>query len=155
MPVSDVSNGALRELVDKMATAGLSAKTIVNYVQPVKMVVASAVDKDGEQLYPRKWNHDFIQLPIVNKEEQHCPTVDAPDIEGLLVKGRYAVLFALLSGSGLRIGEALALKDTDFSLDCRILTVSRSIWHGREQAPKTPSAVREVDYSGVTGCRAT
>jgi integrase len=28
---------------------------------------------------------------------------------------RFAVLFALLAGSGLRAGEALALKPTDFS----------------------------------------
>lgn len=147
MLLSEVSNGALRELVEKMAVAGLSAKTIVNYVQPVKMVVASAVDDEGEQIYPRKWNHDFIQLPIVNKDQQHRPTVDEAEIESILAKakGRYAVLFALLSGSGLRIGEALVLKDTDFSPDCRVLSVSRSIWHGQEQAPKTPAAVREVD----------
>jgi hypothetical protein len=29
-PLSDVSNGVVRDLVEKMATAGLSAKTIVN-----------------------------------------------------------------------------------------------------------------------------
>jgi integrase len=27
------------------------------------MVVASAVDERGEQIYTRKWNHDFIDLP--------------------------------------------------------------------------------------------
>jgi integrase len=41
----------------------------------------------------------------------------------------------------------LALKRTDFSPDCRVLSVSRSIWHGQEQQPKTPNAVREVDVS--------
>jgi integrase len=145
--MSEVSNGALRELVEKMAAAGLSATTIVNYVQPVKMVIASAVDAEGDQIYPRKWNHEFIQLPIVNKDQQHQPTVDATEIESILAnaKGQYAVLFALLSGSGVRRGEVLALKDTDFSPDCRVLSISRSIWHGQEQAPKTSAAVREVD----------
>ena len=56
-------------------------------------------------------------------------------------------LFALLAGTGLRAGEALALKATDFSSDFRVLHVTRSIWHGREQDPKTPSAVREVDVA--------
>jgi hypothetical protein len=55
-----VSNRAIRELVEQMSAAGLSAKTIVNYVQVAKLVVASAVDEEGEQIYPRKWNHDFI-----------------------------------------------------------------------------------------------
>lgn len=130
-----------------MAEAGLSAKTIVSYTQPVKMVVPSAVNSEGEPLYPRTWNHDFIQMPIVNREEQHRPTVDAREVETILgnCKPRYGVLFALLSGTGVRIGEALAVRDTDLSDDCRLLTVRGSIWRSLEQRPKTPNAVREVD----------
>jgi hypothetical protein len=66
-PVADVSNGVLRELVAKMVAAGLSPKTIVNYSQVVKLVVASAVNDEGDQIYPRKWNHDFIGIPLVQK----------------------------------------------------------------------------------------
>ena len=117
--------------------------------EKVKMVVASATNAEGEQVYPRKWNHDFIGLPIVRKELQHRPTVTAEELGEILAsaKGRYRVLFALLAGTGLRIGEALALKTTDLSPDCRVLHVRRSIWHGREQEPKTPNAVRVVDIA--------
>jgi Fic family protein len=66
---------AVRELVEKMLEGGLAAKTIVNYVQVAKLVVASAVNDEGERVYPRTWNHDFIQLPIVRKDKQHRPTV--------------------------------------------------------------------------------
>jgi integrase len=160
--LGDVSNGALRDLVEKMATAGLSAKTIVNYAQVVKLVVASAVDANGENVYPRKWNHDFIGLPIVKKEEQRRPTVSESELEEILTNvasERFAMLFALLAGTGLRIGEALALEkgprrnaeglivNTSLSADCRVLYVRRSIWSGREQQPKTPSAVRDVDIA--------
>ena len=111
------------------------------------MVVASAVNAEGEQIYPRKWNHDFVGMPILRKEDQHRPTVTETEIPEILAsaKRRYAVLFALLAGSGLRIGEALALKATDVSPDCQIVFVRRSIWRGQEQQPKTPNAVREVD----------
>jgi len=51
----------------------------------------------------------------------------------------------LLAGTGLRIGEALALKRGDLSPDCQVLSVQRSIWHGREQEPKTPAAIRMID----------
>jgi integrase len=147
--LADVSNGALRDLVEKMAAAGLSAQTIVTHAKVVKMVVASAVDDDGEQIYPRKWNHDFIGLPIVRKEEQHRPTVTGSEVEEILAgtKRRYAVLFAVLAGSGLRIGEALGLKVLDLSADCRVLRVQRSIWHNQEQQPKTPNAVRGIDLA--------
>lgn len=86
-------------------------------------------------------------MPILRKEDQQRPTVNETEISEILAsaKRRYAVLFALLAGSGLRIGEALALKATDLSPDCRILYVRRSIWRGQEQQPKTPNAVREVD----------
>jgi integrase/recombinase XerD len=57
------------------------------------------------------------------------------------------VLFALLAGAGLRIGEVLGLKSTDLSPDCRVLYVRRSIWNGQEQEPKTPAAVRDVDIA--------
>jgi integrase len=152
--LSGVSNGAVRELVEKMSEAGLSAKTIVNYVQVVKLVVASVVDKEGEQIYPRKWNHDFIQLPVVCKEKQHRPTVTEADLGAILpgVKTKYVMLFMLLAGTRLRIGEALALRRTDFGPDCRGLHVRRSIWRGREQAPKTSNAIRAVDIPETLAC---
>jgi integrase len=147
--LAEVSNGALRGLVEQMAAAGLSPKTIVNYSQIVKLVLASAVDSDGEQIYPRRWNHDFVGLPIVRKENQRRPTVTETELGEILasVKERYSMLFALLAGTGLRIGEALALKPTNLTSDCRLLHVRRSIWRGNEQEPKTPNAVREVDIA--------
>jgi len=145
----------LRELVVKMIAAELSPKTIVNYSQVVKFVVASAVTEDGEQVYPRKWNHDFIGLPIVEREKQHRPTVTEAGLGEILarVKGRTQMLFALLAGTGLRIGEARAIRvgvppSEDYSYitdDCRMVYINKSIWGGQEQTPKTPAAIRTVD----------
>ncbi len=86
-------------------------------------------------------------MPILKREEQRRPTVTEAELGEILASAskRYGVLFALLAGTGLRIGEAMALNPTDFSPDCRVLRVRRSIWHGQEQAPKTPNAVRVVD----------
>ena len=147
--LADVGNAALKSLVEKMFCAGLSPQTIVTHSKIVKMVVASAVDAEGEQIYPRKWNHNFIGLPIVDPNKQHRPTITQAELEEILAsaKGRYVVLFALLAGAGLRIGEALGLKSTDLSPDCRVLYVRRSIWNGQEQEPKTPAAVRDVDIA--------
>lgn len=57
----------------------------------------------------------------------------------------YSILFALLEGSGLRIGEALALKKENLSPDCRLISVLHTLWILQETSPKTPNAVREVD----------
>jgi integrase len=145
--LSEVSNGALKELIDVMAAGGLSPKSIVLHAAVVRLVVASALTADGEPVYPRKWNNEFCGLPIVNKEKQRRPTVSKDEVVNMTEHStsRFSVLFALLAGSGLRIGEALALKPLDFSPDFRTVHITRSIWRGKEQNPKTPAAVRFVD----------
>jgi integrase len=150
--LADVSNKAMRELVEKMSVAKLSDKTIVNYVQVAKLVVASRLTDEGDQVFPRAWNHDFIQLPVVRKDKQHRPTVTDAELKEILSstkKQKYVVLFSLLAATGLRIGEALALRSTDFGPDCRVLHVRRSVWRGQEQEPKTSNAVRVVDIPEI------
>ena len=145
--VSEVGNGALRQFVEILSAAGLAPKTIVNVVTVVKFVVASAVDEEGDQIHPRVWNHEFMQLPLVVKEKQHRPTITEAEISAMLttLKGRDAALVALVAGTGLRIGEALAIRTDDFDPLCRLLQVRRSVWRRREQAPKTLNAIRPVD----------
>src|SRR5690348_6323329 len=93
MLLPDVSNSALRGLVGKMIAAGLAAQTIVTHAKIVRMVVASAVDSEGEPLYPRRWNADFIGLPIVRSEDQRRPTVTSGQVEDVLANSKrcYAV----------------------------------------------------------------
>jgi len=138
--LSEVRNSALRQFVEILSAADLAPKTIVN-------VVASAVDEEGDQIHPRIWNHEFIQLPLIIKEKQNRPTINEAEISAMLttLKGRDAVLVALVAGTGLRIGEALAIRTDDFDPLCRLLQVRRSVWRRREQAPKTLNAIRPVD----------
>jgi integrase len=145
--VSEVGNGALRQFVEILTAARLAPKTIVNVVTVVKFIVASAVDEEGDQIHPRVWNYEFMQLPLVVKEKQSRPTITEAEISAMLttLKGRDAVLVALVAGTGLRIGEALAIRTDDFDPLCRLLQVRRSVWRRREQAPKTLNAIRPVD----------
>src|ERR1700677_2468515 len=68
LPLSEVGNLAMKDLVAKLSTTKLSAKSITNYVQIAKMIVGSAINENGEPLYARKWNSDFIDLPEVRKQ---------------------------------------------------------------------------------------
>jgi hypothetical protein len=70
MPLEKVNNAALKQIVAAMQKGGLSAKTINTYTQAVKSVVASAVNEEGEQVFPRKWNHEFVDMPVVKKSKQ-------------------------------------------------------------------------------------
>ncbi len=55
------------------------------------------------------------------------------------------MLFALLAGTGMRIGEAAGLRVSDLDLINHVITVRRAVWNGIEQSPKTQNAMREID----------
>jgi len=154
LPLAQVDNRTVKQLVAKLAEAKLAPKSIVEIVAVVKHVVASAQDDNGRQLYPRSWNHEFIDLPIVKSNAQSTPTVEPQEVSKILEKsdGRYRALYALLAGTGMRIGEALAIRlgnndpnHTTISADCKTIHVRKSVWRGREQPPKTDNAVRDID----------
>ena len=148
MLLANVNNGTMKTLVSKMHAERLSPKSIVNYTGLAKLVVASAVDENGDQLFPRRWNHEFIDMPVV--ENQHQPTFSTETVSAIAAnaEGQERVLYALLAGTGLRIGEALGL-DTGkhISDDCRTLYIRQSVWEGVTQTPKTDNAKRDVDLS--------
>jgi integrase len=145
IPLCSVNNIAVKELIATMAADDnrFSPKSISNYVQVVKMVVASAIDKNGEQIYPVKWNHDFMDLPEVT--DQRTPSFTPAEIHAILseAKGQYQILYAALAGTGLRAGEALALQVED--VQDTAIRVRHSLWNGALHSPKTKNGLRYVD----------
>jgi integrase len=147
MPLADVGNRTMRDLVARMTDEGYAAKSIRNFSQVVKMVTASAICDDGEEMYPRKWNAEFIDFPDVTG--QHTPVFKGNAVEQIVSKaeGKMRILYALLAATGLRIGEALALEVSHFDRDARTLSIVQGVWNGKLQTPKTRAGVREVDLA--------
>lgn len=149
MPLDAVNNLAMKQLVTTMvASRKLGPKSIGNYTQVVKMVVASAVNEQGEQLYPRKWNHQFIDMPIVDKSQQKKPGFTSEAVSGIVrvSKGYYRMLFILCAAAGLRIGEALGIRIEDISPDCLTIKIQQKAWRGQiHERLKTENGKREVD----------
>lgn len=61
-PLSDVRNRTMRTLVERLVEKKLSASTIRNVTNVVKLTIASATDEDGNQLFPMKWNRRSVTL---------------------------------------------------------------------------------------------
>ena len=148
-PVSEVNNGVLKRLVVIMSKADLSAKSIENYIQVPKMVVASVLDEDGNQVYPRKWNHEFIDMPIVEESEQNRPSFSSEIMTGLAKHQwpREQMVFIVSAAGGLRIGETLGVEiDKHLSADYSTIDIEQKARRGRvENRVKTRSAKRQVD----------
>jgi integrase len=145
LPLASINNRAVKTLVTKMHAANLSAQTMTTYINLVKLVVGSAIDDNGEQLFPRKWNNEFIDLPVIENQKQ--PTFTAETMSAIVEKtsGQDQILYALLAGTGLRVGEAFGLEVRHLSTDCRTITVEQSCWQKSIQTPKTKSAYRQID----------
>jgi site-specific recombinase XerD len=147
LPLSSVNNLVVKGLVAKMVDNGLSAKMIGNVVQVVKMVVASAVNENGEQVHPRTWNHEFMDIPEV--ENQRQPTFTSDAMKSIISRsaGRERLLFVLLGSTGIRIGEALGIEiDKHFADGFTTLLIRQKVWNGRVQPfLKTENGRRDVD----------
>ena len=145
--LADVTNRSMKDLVEQMA-AKLSAASIRDYLNVAKEVVASAIDENGEKLFPRKWNEEFIDAPLVKDQRQ--PSTNEEGINAILKasEGRYRSLYALLAGCGpLRAGEVLGLEiGKHISEDCRTLYIQQKAKRGEIQPYlKTKNGAREVD----------
>jgi integrase len=150
MPLSEVNNRSMKEFITVMADekklAGeprFSPKSIDTYLAVIKSVVASVKDDRGGEVYEVKWDSTYMDVPLV--EEQNTPSFTATEVEAIIAKAedQDSVLYALLAGSGLRIGEAFALRVED--VRGTVLHVKASAWDGTVSSPKTKSGVREVD----------
>lgn len=149
LPISAVNNSTLKNVIAGMAAEGLSPQTIKHHVRVVQMVVASAVDKEGEEIYPRKWNHEFMDLPMIDKAKQNTPCFSAEIMSGLAAwkYERERVLFIFCAATGLRVGEALGIEiDKHISKDFLTVRIEQKARKRKiEERLKTAKARREVD----------
>jgi len=147
LPLSSVNNLAVRGLVANMTREGVSPKMVSNVIQVVKMVVASAVNENGERVHPRTWNHEFMDLPEIKHQRQ--PAHSSETMKAIAAKShrREQMLYVLLGASGLRFGEAFGLEiDKHISDDLSTLHIRQKVWNGRVQPfLKTENGVRDID----------
>ena len=148
--LADVNNRAMKEFVEHISGPGLSPATIRDYSNFVKSVVASAINEDGEELFPRTWNEDYIDAPVVKHQRQ--PSTDREGMEAILreATGQYRVLYALLAGCGpMRAGEALGLEiGKHISSDCRTLYIRQKAKRGILQPYTKTRSGTELNLDG-------
>jgi hypothetical protein len=93
--LADINNRTMKELVETMAWK-LSPASVRDCVNIVKGVVASAINEDGEELFPRTWNEVYIDAPFVKHQRQ--PSTNGEGVTAILnaASGLYRVLYTLL-----------------------------------------------------------
>jgi len=119
LPLSAVDNDVLKRLVQKLHDKELGPKTISSIVETGKLVMAS-LKVNGEEVYKRTWDNEYIDLPVVDPEDQNSEAFTPEEMTHILdtafqtaAKNPAYMLALSVSGLGLRIGEALAIKVRD------------------------------------------
>ncbi len=159
LEVETFQSKQLREFAEALvAKKNLSPKTIHELVNAVQQIIKSAQDENGNTLYVRNWNRDFILANVPDVRDQHQPICTKEVIQEALrlrhaPTDKYRPIVALMLATGIRIGELLALRCGDdgehsgWDQQNSLLAIRTSLWRGHEQKPKTESSIRAVDLS--------
>lgn len=146
--LSEIDNAWMRDFVSHLVEEELSARSIKLAVMVTKQVITSAVDNRGNRLYPVVWNSNFIDAPSPN-DNAEPPAATAQQIENALSNARPVIyeLLATLCATGLRKGEALALRVADFDASAGVLHVRGTRSRFGRTSPKTKSSTRDIDLT--------
>lgn len=136
--LSEISPVHVMDLLKDKAAAGLKPKSLLNlYVLLQKMLnLAVALELLNSNPMQR------VPKPKVERTEK--PSLSPTQVKSIAdnMPQNLRALVVLLYLTGLRIGEALALKWSDLDFDHSKLYVRRSVWRGKEQTPKSRKSIR-------------
>lgn len=135
-----IDAGDIQRFVAASVAEGLDPKTVRNLWGVVSLIWNAALaQKYVDAVLPKP------KLPRRPKKRAKFFTLS--DVAKLIAasQGERRVFYWLLAETGLRAGEIAGLRLTD--IDGERLTVNQSVWGGKEQSPKTNSAVRTLGLS--------
>jgi integrase len=135
-----IDAGDIQRFIAASVAEGLEPKTVRNLWGTVNLIWGAALaQKYVDAMLPKP------KLPRRAKKKAKFYTLN--DVAKIITasQGEDRVFYWLAAETGLRAGEIAGLKLTD--IDGERLTVNRSVWGGKDQSPKTNSAIRTIGLS--------
>lgn len=147
MPLRAIRAQHVKAYAAQLAKGGAARNTIRLRVAPLKALLADARDDGDIRSNPAaglRLGRVVASAPVkethaLTEEEVVRVLAEVPEGQRLLVE--------FLVGTGLRISEALALRKEDVDFGARRLSVSRRLYEGELDAPKSRHGVRRVPLS--------
>jgi integrase len=139
--LSDVQRADVQDLADRLTTEGLSASTVHNTLDPLRVIYRRAIRRDLLDVDPTEGLE--LRRPDGRRERVADPTEARALIDALPEDER--ALWACAFYAGLRRGELRALRWGDVDLPRRVIRVERG-WDAKEgeQDGKSAAAKRRV-----------
>lgn len=139
--IGDITSNDIQNLLLNIAAERVRDLCKVNLSQLFKKAVAQGIIKINPCAAVEIKRHKTVHQHALTKKEQEI-FVRAAN------KTKYSLLYRFLLATGLRIGEALALKHSDFDFEKNLVSVNKNVVFvgGKriEQKPKTEAGNRRV-----------
>lgn len=138
----------VKEYAAHVAASGVAASTVRNAVAPLRALFATAVEEGVLRSNPATG----VRLPRAAATEDAEPAAKAlteQELQALLAAAPppWQLLFHFLADTGLRIGEALALRWQEIDFGRRRVLVRRRLYAGQYAPPKSKYGRRDVPVS--------
>jgi integrase len=140
MLLCDISPMHIGNVLNQLAKAGKSPKTLRNVVVLIGSIFSYAVENDLIARSPVRKSHK----PPAKRNEKPSWTPD--QIKRILeaAPNEYRVLFITAAMTGARLGELLALQRRHVDIKQRTIRIEQSFWNGQIVSPKTPGSIRTI-----------
>jgi integrase len=141
MRLSEVQRADVQDLADRLTAEGLSASTVQNTIDPLRVIYRRAIRRDLLTVDPTEGLE--LRRPSGQRDRIAAPGEAASLLAALPEENR--ALWATAMYAGLRRGELRALRCSDIDLPSRAIRVTRG-WDAveGEQDGKSAAADRRV-----------
>jgi integrase len=101
----------MKKFIKELRTNKLADKTVTLVVTLVRSIIRSVRDDQGNPVFTMQYDANFIDLPEVRKRDQKTPSITREQLEAAIAsEDETALLLIFLASTGLRVGEALAVR---------------------------------------------
>lgn len=129
--LQEITRKEIQDILYLMANKGLSLDTIRLTLRPLQQALQAAVDREGPLLTRNPAKGVKLSKKLVKTEprlKQKALTIREFGLYLNVVQGhKWELLFELLVTTGIRMGEARALRWSDLDTSTGLLTVRRSV----------------------------
>ena len=144
MPLSAIRAQDVKAYAAEVAARGAARNTVRLAIAPVKALLATAAEEGLIRSNPAAGLR--LGKAVANSPVKTVNALTAAEVVSVLteVPQRYQLVVEFLAQTGLRISEALALTKGDIDFGRCRLSVSKRLYEGRIDAPKSKHGVRRV-----------
>ena len=144
MPLTTINTRNVQAFISAMAAKGLTRKTCDNVLQTVSGLLRTA---KAWGYIPAVFDRSALSLPR-EEEKQEERFFTAEQVKRIINASEepYSTLWAVLSLTGCRAGEALALKRGDLDFNKRVIRIRRTLDHAtrKTHSPKSRSSSADL-----------